>query len=223
MSRFLIALALGFSALAASATAQAQPDRYLFVPDRSPCCQQVIRDPLIRPNPVTRIVERRMYVTPPPNVQLSPVPHSSSRVALGLVTGVRRRVLQTAGGMGVVAGARITGDFGWSSFGLRFDFTHFAEEDEYRTAFEWRFIARQHEMFRPYASFAPGFTAARGSAGTRFGFGVESELGLLMNHDTTHGALQITLGATGSAGYLPAVRRSLVDVGVRASLGFAFD
>lgn len=125
--------------------------------------------------------------------------------------------------MGVVAGARIVGDFGWSSFGLRFDFTHFAEEDEYRTALEWRFIARRHEMFRPYASFAPGLIVARGAEPTRLGFGVEGELGLMMNHETTHGALQISLGATGSASYLPAVRRSLVDVGIRASLGFAFD
>lgn len=136
---------------------------------------------------------------------------------------MRRRVLQTEGGMGVVAGARIVGDFGWSSFGLRFDFTHFADEDEYRTALEWRFIARRHEMFRPYASFAPGLVVARGAEPTRFGFGVEGELGLMMNHETTHGALQISLGATGGASYLPVVRRSLVDVGIRASLGFAFD
>ena len=41
MSRFLFALVLGFSALAASSQAQAQPDRYLFVPDRSACCQDL--------------------------------------------------------------------------------------------------------------------------------------------------------------------------------------
>lgn len=223
MSRFLIALALGFSALVAT-QAHAQPDRYLLVPQHPPCCQlQVIRSPVVRPPPVVRTVERRIYVTPPPPVQLQPAERDSSRAVLSLVTGMRRRVLQTSGGTGVVAGARIAGDFGWISFGLRFDFTRFDEEDEYRTALEWRFIARPGEMFRPYASFATGFTAMRGPVETRFGFGVESEAGLLMNHNTTHGALQISLGVTGSAAYLPGVRRSLVDVGIRASLGFAFD
>lgn len=235
MSRVLFALVLGFSVLAASPEAQAQPDRYLFVPDHSPCCQRrVIRDPRVRLTPVqvnpvqvnpVRTVERRIYITPPPPVQLRPVrpPQTSSRPVLSLIAGMRRRVLQTAGGMGVVAGAKIVGDLGWSSVGFRFDFTHFEEEDEYRTALEWRFIARRHEMFRPYASFAPGFNVVRGSAPTRFGFGVEAELGLLMNHETTNGALQISLGATGNAAYLPSVRRSLVDVGIRATLGFAFD
>lgn len=230
MSRVLFALVLGFSVLAASPEAQAQPDRYLFVPDHSPCCQQrVIRDPRVRLTPVqlnrVRTVERRIYITPPPPVQLRPVrpAETSSRPVLSLITGMRRRVLQTAGGMGVVAGVRTVADLGWSSVGFRFDFTHFEEEDEYRTALEWRFIARRHEMFRPYVSFAPGFNVVRGPSPTRFGFGVEAELGLLMNHETTNGALQISLGATGNAAYLPSVRRSLVDVGIRASLGFAFD